>query len=86
MIFIDAKKDLQKLLTYSIQNGTLKLIGNTAQIKSIDIFNAEGKLVKAVEFSENDIKDININVLDKGLYILRIVGKEKIQFLKIAKN
>ncbi len=57
----------------------LKLSNKTTQNSKIEVFNAEGKLVKNIEMPESEkYKTINISDLSNGTYYLKINGKSKV--------
>ena len=63
---------------------TIKNLRNLSNAKTIEIYNANGKLISNQPFAPN--KTISVTDLESGLYFLRIIKINEIEIIKFVKS
>jgi hypothetical protein len=66
-------------------NGFLNIKSNSNQHKSIELFNAFGKLVLS-KSTEDELTTLNISALSSGIYMLRVCTNKGIELKKIIRQ
>jgi hypothetical protein len=67
-------------------NGSSVTLESTYEIRGIQVFDISGKMVKSIEGNYSYEQIIDIDALNSGLYIVRVVGQDVYKTVKLLKN
>lgn len=84
---VDERSGLELVLHPNPTNGLIRILPSTIQVRTLEVFNLTGQLVRQHVFTVNDEKVLDLTQLAVGTYFLRAIDiKGRVHIARVSKQ
>lgn len=83
---VNSNLNLESVSIYKLNKSTVRIVGLNNEQTTFTLFNILGKQIKQTSFTANGVKDISLNNLSEGIYIVQLETKNGTTQKKIVLN
>ncbi|NME67498.1 T9SS type A sorting domain-containing protein [Flammeovirga aprica JL-4] len=83
---LSLEEEIEVLAYPNPANNFVNLSGLEGNFSSLKLFNLAGKMKGALDLRDNQSYKLDISNLQKGIYLIQLIGKDKSKTVKIIKQ